>query len=207
MNNNQAAERPIFCSIPAWAALSAGLLAAGTGLAQTPADGTVCTGDMRNGWSFAARTMDGHFDELVWTRAGEPDLLSGLSYYTTNAEGQPVWSGAFAEATRVVLIDLSGGAARDGSQISVYVEEWGWADGTCRGPAAQTGDSEAVLRSLIGLRDAQATNWLRRNEFSRTRTVTHSGTGKTERWSRADNSAVEVIFYMGFVSDVIPAEP
>jgi hypothetical protein len=162
---------------------------------------------MANGTSFSARAVEGLFEELVWTKAGQPDRMSDLSYFTTNAEGQTVWRGAFEQATKVLLVDLSGGAVRTGSRIAVYAEEWGWADGTCRGPAVEEGGATAVLRSLIGLRDTQATNWLRRNGFSRVRTVTHSGTGKTERWSHPNNPVVEVVFEMGFVSDVIPAVP
>jgi hypothetical protein len=191
----------------AQAALCAGLIVAGPGTAETPVDNSICTGVMANGIGFSARVVDGLFEELVWTKAGQPDRLSDLSYFTTNAEGQTVWRGAFEQATKVLLVDLSGGAVRNDSRIAVYAEGWGWADGTCRGPAVNAGGAAAVLRNLIGLRDTQATNWLRRNGFSRVRTVTHSGTGKTERWSHPNNPVVEVVFEMGFVSDVIPAVP
>lgn len=182
-------------------------MVAGPGLSETRTDDSVCTGIMANGISFSAKTVEGLFDKLVWTKAGQPDRMSELSYYTTNAEGQIVWRGAFEQATKVLLVDQSGGTVRNDSKISVYAEEWGWADGTCRGPEAQAGDAATVLRSLIGLRDTQATNWLRRNGFSRMRTVAHSGAGKTERWSQVDNPVIEVVFEMGFVSDVVPAAP
>jgi hypothetical protein len=193
----------------AWAqaALCAGLMVAGPGIAETPVDDSVCTGVMANGMGFSARVVGGLFEDLVWTRAGQPDRTSELSYFTTNAEGQTVWRGAFDQATKVLLVDLSGGAVRTDSSIAVYAEEWGWADGTCRGPAAEADAAATVLRSLIGLRDTQATNWLRRNGFSRVRTVAHSGTGKTERWSQPNRPLLEVVFEMGFVSDVLPATP
>lgn len=182
-------------------------MVAGPGLAETRPDESVCTGVMANGMSFSAQTVEGLFEKLVWTKAGQPDRMSELSYYATNAEGQTVWRGAFEQATKVLLVDQSGGAVHNDSEIAVYAEEWGWAGGTCRGPEARAGDASTVLRSLIGLRDTQATNWLRRNGFSRMRTVTHSGAGKTERWSQVDNPVIEVVFEMGFVSDVVPATP
>lgn len=207
MNRNISTGRHALHRSWAWAALCAGLMVAWPGDAETPVDDSVCTGVMANGIGFSARTVEGLFEELVWTKAGQPDRMSKLSYYATNAEGQTVWRGAFEQATKVLLVDLSGGTVRNDSRIAVYAEEWGWAEGTCSGPAAQAADAANVMRSLVGLRDAQATNWLRRNGFSRVRTVTHSGTGKTERWSQADGPVVEVVFEMSFVSDVIPAAP
>jgi hypothetical protein len=40
--------------------------------------------------------------------------------------------GAFQSATSVTLVDLSGGNAQICSEVSVGVEEWGWARGQCR---------------------------------------------------------------------------
>lgn len=207
MSRNGSSRQAIRPALQTWAALCAGLLVAGQGLAATPSDDPVCTGAMANGWSFAAQSRDGLFDDLVWTRPGEPDQITELAYYSTNAEGQPVWRGTVAASAKVILVDLSGGSMRDGARVSVHAEDWGWAAGTCQGAAAQADDAEAVLRSLLGLRDTRATNWLRSNGFSLVRTVAHSGTGKTERWSQTGGPAVEIVFDMGLVSDVVSAAP
>ena len=91
-----------------------------------------CDGRMTNGWAYTAEFLDGRFTQIRWDRSGQPPQTTNLSFSSTNAQGQPIYTGAFQAATKVTLVDLSGGNVELGSEVSVGVEEWGWARGRCR---------------------------------------------------------------------------
>ncbi|MCT7950795.1 hypothetical protein NG798_13420 [Ancylothrix sp. C2] len=90
-----------------------------------------CTGTMRNGWVYTAQYVNGRFTQISWKRAGQPPQVSTLKYDRENSKGQPIYRGNFQAATAVTLVDLSKGNIKPGAQISVGVEEWGWARGNC----------------------------------------------------------------------------
>ncbi|WP_206602870.1 hypothetical protein [Leptolyngbya ohadii] len=87
---------------------------------------------MNNGWFYTAEFRDGRFTQIQWQRSGQPPQTTTLTFSSTNGQGQPIYTGAFQAATAVTLVDLSGGNVQPGSQVSVEVEEWGWARGNCR---------------------------------------------------------------------------
>jgi len=91
----------------------------------------LCNGSMNNGWAYTASFVDGRFTQIRWERSGQPPQTTNLTFSSTNAQGQPIYTGAFQAATTVTLVDLSGGNVQPGSQISVTVEEWGTSEGTC----------------------------------------------------------------------------
>lgn len=90
-----------------------------------------CTGTMNNGWVYTAQYVNGRFTQISWKRAGQPPQVSTLKYDRENSKGQPIYRGNFQAATAVTLVDLSRGNIKPGAQISVGVEEWGWARGNC----------------------------------------------------------------------------
>jgi hypothetical protein len=92
----------------------------------------VCSGKMRNGWAYTAEFADGRFTQMRWERSGQPPQITTLTSQGRNSQGQPVYRGSFQAATTVTLVDLSKGRVRPGSQVSVGVEEWGWARGNCK---------------------------------------------------------------------------
>lgn len=91
-----------------------------------------CTGSMRNGWNYTADFVNGQFTQIRWERSGQPPQVTTLTFSATNAAGEPIYRGSFQAATAITLVDLSRGAVRVGSEISVGAEEWGWSRGTCR---------------------------------------------------------------------------
>lgn len=91
-----------------------------------------CNGRMNNGWDYTAEFTDRRFTQIRWQRSGQPPQTTQLTRSGTNDKGQPVYRGSFQAATTVTLVDLSRGNARPGSEVSVGVEEWGWARGQCR---------------------------------------------------------------------------
>ncbi|PSN11408.1 hypothetical protein C7293_24445 [filamentous cyanobacterium CCT1] len=99
----------------------------------SPATTTViCTGQMQNGWQYRAEATNQRFTQIRWERSGVEPTVSTLRFYSNNAQGQPVYRGSFRAATELALVDLSSGNPRQGSQISIGVEEWGWSRGNCR---------------------------------------------------------------------------
>ncbi len=90
-----------------------------------------CTGQMKTGWNYNAQFLNGRFTQIRWERSGQPPQVSELTFSSTNAQGQPIYRGAFQGATSVTLVDLSKGNVQPGSQVSVGVEEWGWSRGNC----------------------------------------------------------------------------
>ena len=91
-----------------------------------------CDGRMNNGWAYTAEFTDRRFTLIRWVRSGQPPQTTNLTFRATNAKGEPIYKGAFQAATTVTLVDLSRGNAQPGSEVSVGVEEWGWARGRCR---------------------------------------------------------------------------
>ncbi|BFM39130.1 hypothetical protein [Synechocystis sp. LKSZ1] len=103
-------------------------------LVESPATATQsfsCQGQMKNGWAYTAEFVNGRFTQIRWQRAGQPPQTTSLKFVKTNAQQQPIYTGAFQAATQVTLVDLSGGDVRPGSSISVSVEEWGTSKGQC----------------------------------------------------------------------------
>lgn len=91
-----------------------------------------CDGRMDNGWGYIAEYNSRQFTQIRWERSGQPPQTTNLTSSGTNAQGQPIYRGAFQGATSVTLIDLSSRNVQPGSEVSVGVEEWGWSRGTCR---------------------------------------------------------------------------
>jgi hypothetical protein len=179
--------------------------------AQTAGGQVTCTGSLPNGWTFAAEALDGRFLHIIWSGTQGQTRVSLLGYYATNADGFPVFRGTLQDALTVAVVDRSGGAPATATEVDVYAEDWGWSQGACRelGRTAPEGvlSTDAILQSLVGTRDSSASNWLRRNGFTRVRVLTHSGTGKIERWQQDPRYPVDVVFSGTIVSDVIPAAP
>jgi hypothetical protein len=115
--------------------LAGTFLALGTWmLGESPTTATqsfTCQGQMNNGWRYTAEFVNGRFTQIRWQRAGQPPQTTSLTFVNTNAQQQPIYTGAFQAATQVTLVDLSGGDVRPGSSISVSVEEWGTSKGQC----------------------------------------------------------------------------
>lgn len=91
-----------------------------------------CSGSMQNGWRYRAETANRRFTQIRWDRSGAQPTVTTLRFERNNAQGEPIYRGAFRAATEVTLIDLSKGNPSPGTQVSVGVEEWGWSRGTCR---------------------------------------------------------------------------
>ncbi|HIK54335.1 MAG TPA: hypothetical protein IGS37_04125 [Synechococcales cyanobacterium M55_K2018_004] len=91
-----------------------------------------CTGQMGNGWRYRAEAVNRRFTQIRWERSGAQPTVTTLRFYRNNAQGEPIYRGAFRAATEVTLIDLGKGNPRPGTQVSVGVEEWGWSRGNCR---------------------------------------------------------------------------
>lgn len=166
-----------------------------------------CTGSMPDGWTFAAQAQEARFLHVVWTGPLGQTRVVLLAPYSVNADGFPVFTGTMQDNNEVTLVDRSGGSPSDGSEIMVYSEGSGWSQATCRllgaEDAAEASVSDDVQRNILGLRDARATNWLQRGGFRRERVVEFTRSSKTERWARAQDERIDVIFYGGIVSDVI----
>lgn len=167
----------------------------------------MCSGSTQDGWTFAAQTLDARFLHVMWTGPQGQTRVALLTPYSVNADGLPVFTGIMQDIYEVVLVDQSGASPADGSEIIVYSEQWGWSQGVCRllgsAEAGAASPPDDVQRSIHGLRDARATNWLQRNGFRRERIVEFTRTSKTERWAKAQGDHIDVIFYGGIVSDVV----
>ena len=177
--------------------------------AQTLGVQANCSGTLPNGWTFAAEALDGRFLHVIWSGTQGQTRVSLLSYYSTNADGFPVFRGTLQDAIKIALVDMSGGTPATGTEVMIFSEDWGWFPGTCRQLGSDTPEgvlsTEVILQNLVGTRDSSASNWLRRNDFTRVQIVTHSSTGKTERWQQDSSYPVDVVFYGTIVSDVISA--
>ncbi|BAU10919.1 hypothetical protein LEP3755_14110 [Leptolyngbya sp. NIES-3755] len=163
-----------------------------------------CTGRKSNGWSYNAKFVDGRFTQITWNRAGQPPQVSPLTFFRTNAQGEPVYRGSFQGATAVTLVDLGQGNVRPGSQISVGVEEWGWSRGTCAiatGGGGSTDWFSDIQLMMIG--NEQWREAMRAQGFIFDRTVQHTNTQIVERWTRpSDRATVDVVLVNKQVTDV-----
>jgi hypothetical protein len=91
-----------------------------------------CKGLDHRGNDYKAEYVDGVFRKIVFQRQDAPPVTSDLKYDKQNDQGQPIYRGAFLGAADVVLIDLSGGNVRSGSQVSIAVDgQWNKKRGTC----------------------------------------------------------------------------
>lgn len=163
-----------------------------------------CNGKKSNGWSYSAEFVNGRFTKITWNRAGQPPQVSPLTFFRTNAQGQPIYRGSFQGATAVTLVDLGQGNVRPGSQISVGVEEWGWSRGTCALSSGGGGSTDwfSDLRlTMIG--NEQWRDAMRLQGFVFDRTVQHTNTQIVERWTRpSDRATVDVVIMNNRVTDV-----
>jgi hypothetical protein len=174
--------------------------------AQTLGLQVSCGGGLPNDWKFAADALDGRFLHIIWTGPQGQTRVSVLSYYGTNADGDAVFNGTLQDAIEIILVDGSAGSPVTGTEVAIYSGEWGWFNGTCRQLGSETPEgllsSDVIRQQLVGMRDAAATNWLRRNGLSLVRVVTLSGSNKTERWQQDATYPVHVVFAGGRVADV-----
>ena len=91
-----------------------------------------CPGLDSGGNPYTATYVDGLFTQVQFNRPGLPPVTSELTYDTVNDQGQPIYRGGYLGAADVVLIDLSGGHVRPGSEVSVSVDNgWNQERGLC----------------------------------------------------------------------------
>lgn len=181
------------------------LIMAGSVLPARATQQFSCTGRMNNGWNYNAQFVNGRFTEIRWERSGQPPQVSTLTFYRNNAQGEPVYRGSFQAATAVKLVDLGKGNVRPGSQVSVGVEEWGWARGTCAasggsntGSTGSTNWFTDLRQDIVGVSGDPWRNWMRQNGFVFVQTMEHTNTQIVERWQRSsDNATVDVVITSG----------
>ncbi|NES04016.1 MAG: hypothetical protein F6K22_14930 [Okeania sp. SIO2F4] len=92
-----------------------------------------CDGLDAGGNPYTATYVDGLFTEVRFDRSPDlPPVVSELTYDTVNEQGQPIYRGGYLGAADVVLIDLSGGNVKPGSEVSVSVDNgWNLERGIC----------------------------------------------------------------------------
>lgn len=92
-----------------------------------------CPGLDAAGNPYTATYVDGLFTLVRFDRSSKfPPVTSELTYDTVNEQGQPIYRGSFLGAANVILIDLSGGNVRPGSEVSVAVDNgWNQQRGAC----------------------------------------------------------------------------
>jgi|GEM_PF-1667532 len=186
-------------------------LMGGTALSQPISQSISCPGDMGNGWRFTADYVDGRFIHIIWERTGQVAQVTNLSFYANNALGQPIYRGTLFAAVNVTLVDLSRGFVQPGTEVSIGVDEWGWARGLC-GALPGSGDgaftAETLRQNLLGLEIVTAGDWLRQNGFVFVQTIEHGETLLVERWIRQDsNQTFDVIAMNRIVSNVVQSSP
>ncbi len=95
--------------------------------------GLFCNGLDAGGNPYTATFVDGLFTQVRFDRSPNlPPVVSELTYDTVNEQGQPIYRGGFLGAADVVLIDLSGGNVKPGSEVSVSVDNlWNQERGIC----------------------------------------------------------------------------
>lgn len=127
--------RQIQCMLPRLFATLSVLVIFGLTLFPLPAHATTqlfCRGLDHRGNEYKAEYVDGVFRRIVFQRRDAPPVTSDLKYDKVNDQGQPIYRGAFLGAADLVLIDLSGGDVRPGSQVSISVDgQWNQKRGTC----------------------------------------------------------------------------
>ncbi|NER19238.1 MAG: hypothetical protein F6J86_03195 [Symploca sp. SIO1B1] len=91
-----------------------------------------CDGLDYSGDPYKATYVDGLFTKILFIRPGLPPINSELTYDSVNSQGQPIYRGAYLGAADVVLIDLSKGNVKPGSEVSVAVDNlWNQQRGIC----------------------------------------------------------------------------
>ncbi|GGA40097.1 hypothetical protein [Okeania sp. KiyG1] len=92
-----------------------------------------CDGLDHGGNPYTASYINGLFTQVRFDRSPDlPPVVSELTYDTVNEQGQPVYRGGFLGAADVVLIDISGGNVKPGSEVSVSVDNlWNQERGIC----------------------------------------------------------------------------
>ncbi|MGD1806410.1 hypothetical protein ACP6PL_13360 [Dapis sp. BLCC M126] len=92
-----------------------------------------CDGLDGVGNPYTATYVDGLFTKVRFDRSPDlPPVVSELTYDIVNEEGQPIYRGGYLAAADVVLIDLSGGNVKPGSEVSVSVDNnWNQERGIC----------------------------------------------------------------------------
>lgn len=127
--------RQIQCMLPHSFATLSVLVILSLTLFPSPAHATMqlfCRGLDHRGNEYKAEYVDGVFRRIVFQRQDAPPVTSDLRYDKVNDQGQPIYRGAFLGAADVVLIDLSAGDVRPGSQVSISVDgQWNRQRGTC----------------------------------------------------------------------------
>ncbi|MGL5511417.1 MAG: hypothetical protein ACRC2J_03590 [Microcoleaceae cyanobacterium] len=127
--------RQIQSMLPRLFATLSVLVIFGLTLFPLPAHATMqlsCKGLDHRGNEYRAEYVDGVFRRIVFQRQDAPPVTSDLKYDKVNDQGQPIYRGAFLGAADLVLIDLSGGDVRPGSQVSISVDgQWNKKRGTC----------------------------------------------------------------------------
>lgn len=92
-----------------------------------------CDGLDAGGNPYTATYVDGLFTQVQFDRSPNlPPVVSELTYDTVNEQGQAVYRGGYLGAADVVLIDISGGNVKPGSEVSVSVDNlWNLERGIC----------------------------------------------------------------------------
>lgn len=112
-------------------------LGAGTMLLPMPtaqaATVLFCDGLDQTGYPYTAQYLDGLFTEILFERSPSlPPVITELTYDTVNEQGEPIYRGAYLGAADVVLVDLSKGNVKPGSEVSVKVDaSWNQERGIC----------------------------------------------------------------------------
>jgi len=81
-----------------------------------------CNGLAHFGDPYTATCVDGRFTQVLFSRPDLPPVYSNLTYDTVNGQGEPIYRGSYLGAADVVLIDLSKGNVKPGSEVSVAVD-------------------------------------------------------------------------------------
>ncbi|NEP44379.1 MAG: hypothetical protein F6K35_36220 [Okeania sp. SIO2H7] len=92
-----------------------------------------CDGLDHGGYPYEATYVDGLFTQVRFDRSPSlPPVTSELTYDTVNEQGEPIYRGGYLGMADVVLIDLSKGNVRPGSEVSVAVDNgWNQERGVC----------------------------------------------------------------------------
>ncbi|NET60471.1 MAG: hypothetical protein F6K47_31335 [Symploca sp. SIO2E6] len=91
-----------------------------------------CDGLDYSGSPYQATYVDGLFTQISFTRPDLPPVITELTYDTVNSQGEPIYRGGYLGAADVVLIDLSKGNVKPGSEVSVAVDNlWNSQRGIC----------------------------------------------------------------------------
>lgn len=112
-------------------------LGIGTFLLPTPialgATVLFCPGLDGVGNPYTATYLDGFFTEVKFDRTPDlPPVTTELTYSGENEQGEPIYRGAYLGMADVILIDLSKGNVKPGSEVSVAVDNnWNQERGLC----------------------------------------------------------------------------